>query len=383
MTTMTRPGLGLTAGLTALMLTAAPAAAERLSYAFGFQMNSAVGEAAAAYEREVAERAGGDLSVRLFPATLLSLRETGPGLRDGLADVGYVLAPWYPAEYPHYTLLHELTMSMNLRDLTGKETLAYAGAVLEYTMFHCPECLADIQAQNQVYLSAATSSMYALLCTTPVATAEQLRGKRLRAGSPSFSRFADHFGAIGVQMAANEVFEALNQGVIDCAMLSAPELTTFSLIDVVTDFTIGVPGGLYAGAMVGNMNRDAWMRLSTEQRMHALWGANVLSADISWNYYAQDTENLDLARERGINIHTADAAMTAQIRAFVEADIADIAELFRNDFGVQRSSEIIEEFLASLERWYALVEPVESVEELRALFWDQVYARVDVTTHGL
>lgn len=372
----------LAAGVAAAMLIAAPASAERLDYAFGFQMNSAVGQAAAAYEQEVAERSGGALTIRLFPATLLSLMETGPGLRDGMADVGYVLAPWYPAEYPHYTLLHELTMSMNLRDLTGKETLAYAGAVLEYAMFNCPECLADIQAQNQVYLSGATSSMYALLCTSEVRTIEQLRGKRLRAGSPSFSRFADHFGAVGVQMAANEVFEALNQGVIDCAMLSAPELTTFSLIDVVTDFTIGVPGGLYAGAMVGNMNRDTWLRLTPEQRMYALWGANVLSADISWNFYVQDSENLDMARERGVRVHTADEALTAELRAFVEADMAQIAALFQDDFGVTRADEIVEEFLEMLERWYELVEPVESLEELRELYWDQVYARVDVNTHG-
>ena len=364
-------------------MAATPLAAEQVTYSHGFAVESAVGQAAQNFAAAVEERSEGDLSVRIFPMTLMNLLETGPGIRDGLADMGYVLAPYYAAEYPHYSLLHELTMSVNLRDMTNKESLAYAGAITEYTFHECDECRADFAAQNQVYLSGATSSIYSLLCTTPVVTPEDIQAKKIRAGSPSFSRFAEHFGATGIQMPANEVFEGLSQGVLDCAMLSAPELTTYSLKDVVSDVTLGVPGGIYAGAAVGNMNINSWRGLTDEQRAAMLWGANVLSADISWNYHEQEAENLDMARERGIEVHEASDAFREEIRAYVRDDLEKVAQVFAAEYGVSDPQAIIDDFMPVLERWYGLVADVETREELRALFWDQIYARVDPAGYAL
>lgn len=364
-------------------LAATSLAAEQVTYSHGFTTESAVGQASQNFADVVEEHSEGDLTVRIFPMTLLSLLETGPGIRDGLADMGYVLAPYYAAEYPHYSLLHELTMSVNLREMMGKESLAYAGAITEYTFHECDECHADFAAQNQVYLSGATSSIYSLLCTTPVVTPEDMRNKKIRAGSPSFSRFAEHFGATGIQMPANEVFEGLSQGVLDCAMLSAPELTTYSLKEVVSDVTLGVPGGIYAGAAVGNMNMDSWRGLTDEQRASMLRGANVLSADISWNYHEQEEENLTMARERGIEVHEASDTFREEIRAYVREDLKHVAEVFVSQYGVSDAQAMIDDFMPVLERWYGLVEDVETREDLRTLFWDKIYSRVDATSYAL
>ncbi|MGR3425633.1 MAG: C4-dicarboxylate TRAP transporter substrate-binding protein [Pseudooceanicola nanhaiensis] len=372
-------GTALTVFLTASAL---PAAADELSYSHGFAPNSAVGKASENFAAAVEEKSGGELTVKIYPMTLMNLLETGPGVRDGLADMGYVLAPYYAAEYPHYSLLHELTMSVNLRDMTGTESLAYAGAITEYTFHECADCRADFAEQNQVYLSGATSSIYSLLCNKPVVTEEDMRNKKIRAGSPSFSRFAEHFGATGIQMAANEVFEGLSQGVLDCAMLSAPELTTYSLKDVVTDVTLGVPGGIYAGAAVGNINRDSWQGLTDEERGWLLWGANVLSADISWNYYEQEAQNLEMAREMGINVHDASPEFREKIREYVRGDLEGVAEIFQTQYGVEDASAMIEDFMPFLERWYGLVEGVDSREALRELFWTEIYAKVDPATYG-
>ncbi|GGE13689.1 TRAP-type C4-dicarboxylate transport system, substrate-binding protein [Gemmobacter megaterium] len=372
-------------GAAALLSTAlaVPAVAREVSYSHGFATGSAVGVAAVDFANAVAEKSGGDLTVRVYPMTLMNLIETGPGVRDGLADMGYVLAPYYAADYPHYSLLHELTMSINLREMTGKESLAYAGAITEFAFHDCPGCQADFARQNQIYLSGATSSVYSLLCNKPVVTEADMRGKKVRAGSPSFSRFSEHFGATGIQMAANEVFEGLSQGVLDCAMLSAPELTTYSLKDVVTDVTIGVPGGIYAGAAVGNMNMDSWRSLTDDQRAAMLWGANVLSADISWNYYAQDAENIQMARDKGINIHEASPEFREKIRAYVTGDLDGVARIFETTYGVADAAAVKEQFMPVLEKWYGLVEGVETREDLRTLFWDQIYARVDPAAYGM
>ena len=370
-------------GLVAASALAAPAAAEQLTYSFGFPIKTAIGQAAENFAAAVEERSNGDVTIRNFPMTLMSLLETGPGVRDGLADIGYVLAPYYAAEYPNYSLLHELTMSVNLRDMTGKENLAYAGAITEFTFENCDECRADFAAQNQVYLSGATSSIYSLLCTAPVVTQEDMQNKKIRAGSPSFSRFAEHFGATGIQMASDEVFEGLSQGVLDCAMLSAPELTTHSLKDVVTDVTLGVPGGIYAGAAVGNMNMDSWQALTDDQRDAVLWGAHILSADISWNYYEREGSNRDMAREMGIQVHEASDGFREEIRAYVRGDLERVAGIFETEYGVKDAQAMIDEFMPVLETWYERVADIETREAYRALFWDEIYSGVSTSEYGM
>jgi len=225
------------------------AAQEQLNFAYGYPQASAVGLSVDAFSAAVAARSDGAIEVTGFPMSLLSLPETSPGVRDGLADVGFVLPPYYPAEYAVNLFLHEMNPMISLvKEPTGTESLAFAGAMLEYTFTNCPECLSEYKAQNQVYTGGGVTPIYSLLCRdAKITTLEDLKGKRLRAGGAGFVRFAEHFGAQGVPIPVSEAYEALDQGIIDFAMLSAQEMTNYNLHEVVTYVTIGVPGGVFAG----------------------------------------------------------------------------------------------------------------------------------------
>ncbi len=63
---------------------------------------------------------------------------------------------------------------VNLQEPRGKESTAYAGAVIEYTLTECPECLSQFPGQNQIYMGA-TSSINMALCTKPVRTLDELK----------------------------------------------------------------------------------------------------------------------------------------------------------------------------------------------------------------
>ena len=103
-----------------------------MNFAFGFPATSAVGLAVEDYIAAAAERSDGEIVITGFPMTLLSIPETNAGVRDRLADIGFVLTPYHPAEYSTNLFLHELNTLINLRDNpTGKEPLAFAGAMLE------------------------------------------------------------------------------------------------------------------------------------------------------------------------------------------------------------------------------------------------------------
>lgn len=365
--------------------TAEPLAAqERMNFAYGYPLNSAIGQAVDDFAKAVAERSDGRITVQGFPMSLLSLPETSPGVRDSIADIGFVLPPYYPSDYTTNLYLHELNLLINLaEEPTGKEPLAYAGAMLEYTFNHCPECLDEFKTQNQVFTGTGVTPLYNMLCKgVTLTTVEDLRGKRLRAGGAGFVRFAEHFNAQGVRLPVNEVYEALDQGILDCAMLSAPELTNYNLYEVVTDITLDVPGGAFAGVASANINADRWKALSTEDREALLWGGSHMTASTTWNFYTDDAEAIQRSRDLGITIHEADAELLAAVREFSSQDLQTVANLYENDFNVARAEEIAAEFPVILERWYALVADIESKEQLQALYWDEVISKVDPASYA-
>jgi len=376
--------LTLAATLVATAIAGQAAAKERLNFAYGYPNNSAIGLAVDDYAAAVEERSGGNITSTGFPMSLLSLSETSAGVRDGLADVGFVLTPYFAAEYPTNLFLHELNLLINLIEKpTGKEPLAYTGAMLEYTLNDCPECLEEFKAQNQVYTGGGVTPLYNLLCKdVKVTSVEDLKGKRLRAGGAGFVRFAEHFGATGVRLPSSEVYEALDQGILDCAMLSAPELTNYNLHEVVTDITLGVPGGAFAGVASANVNLDRWKGMDDESRAVMLWAGSHMTADVSWNFYADDTAAIQHARENGINIYQPEPELVAAVQEFMKQDLDTVSTLFEENYNVARAAEITAAFPALLEKWGGLVADVESSEELQEIFWTEVLSKIDPTTYA-
>ena len=375
--------IALAATLAATAIAGQAAAKERLNFAYGYPNTSAIGKGVEDYVAAVSERSGGEIDTTGFAMSLLSLPETSPGVRDGLADVGFVLPPYYPAEYPTTLFLHELNLLINLvENPTGKEPLAYTGAMMEYTFNNCPECLAENKTQNQVYTGGGVTPLYNLLCKdVSVTSIADLKGLRLRAGGAGFVRFADEFGAQGVRLPVSEVYEALDQGIIDCAMLSAPELTNYNLHEVVTDITLAVPGGAFAVSSA-NVNADRWNAMDDKSREALLWGGSHMTAATTWNFYSDDASAIEHAREKGIKIHAAEPELLAAVKDFSRKDLKTVAGLFKDTYGVARADEIAAEFEPLLTKWNGLVKDIDSQEALQQLLWDEVTSKVDPATYG-
>jgi len=373
--------------IAAISLTAAAvsvsAQARELNYSLGLGPGSAVALAAEDYATAVEKASAGALTIRVFPLELVSLPEMGPGIRDGLTDMGYMAAPYYPAEFAHSNFLAELSMLQTTLPQTGKEDLAYAGAMSEFITTKCPECLEEFKEQNHVYMGHIASSPYVLLCNSEIKSAADLKGKRLRAGGASYKRFAEHFGAVGVQMAASEAYEALSQGVLDCAILSIPELTNFRLMEVVKSVTLGIPGNVFGGTVAGNINRDVWQSLSDEERAIMLREGTDLAAGITWNYHSANARDLEAARAEGKTIIEPDASFKQQMADFVSADNKLVAEIFNTNYGVENASKMQSEFEPLLTKLAGLVEGVDSAVALGEIYWTEIFSKLDPKSYGL
>jgi TRAP-type C4-dicarboxylate transport system substrate-binding protein len=358
--------------------------AREVSYATGYAAQSIGAKAADRYAEALAEYSGGELTAKVYPQSLLSFSETPSGIRDGMAASGLVLTPYFPAEFPSTNLAAELSM---LLELTGAapETagLAYAGAMSEYLFNACPQCTAEFDSQNQVFIGSGGTSPYMLLCNRPVRNMDEFQGKRLRIGGAQWSRWAEELGASPVSVPQHETYEALSQGVVDCSIHSAPELTIVKLMEVVSDITTGAPGGVFAG-VANNVNKDTWAGLNEDERTAMLHASAVLSAELSWGYAKAALDNMETARELDrIDIHEAADDMKSQTREFIREDLDNMAGTYAEKYGLDNAGEMIETFRPILEKWVGLVDGIDSGEALAELYWKETFSRVDVSSHGL
>lgn len=384
-TTLNLKKLGLAVGLSLTLATGASFVdARELRFASGATHNSIGSKSIDAFTSAINEKSGGELSVRAYMQSLLSFMETPAGLRDGLADIGSVLTPYFPSDFPATIMLTEMTMLLELDDVSAREaTYAFSGAISEYVFQNCPECIKEYSDRNQVFMGIAGSTPYNLLCNKPVRTAEEMRGKRIRIGGPQWSRWATEMGASPVSMAVNDTYEGLGQGVIDCTAHNLPDLTSFNFIEVISDVTLGVPGGIFGG-IATHANRDTWTRLSADQREALMYASAAIAAELAWLYAEDHEANLQLVHDKpNITVHEADDNFRAQTRAFIENDMVAIADRYKERHNLARADEMVAEFREVLDRWLDKTRGMVEVEELTELYWNEVFSKVDVNSYGL
>ena len=353
-------------------------------------LKSAVGLATSSAQYYAHERlaeyieANTDLKMKVYSMSLLNLKETPPGVRDGIADMGFVLPPYYPAEYAEFNLVADLSMLATTGEQVASPGAAMAGATSEYVFLNCPECLEEFERQNQVYLGTGASPTYIMLCSTPVRTMEDLKGKKYRSGAANFGRWAEYFGGIKVSIPGNDVYEALGQGVIDCAMMSATELTNLSLFDVTEAVTRRIPGGVYNGVATNNMNSRVWRELTLDQRKAFLKGSAKAQADLTWKYYADAKKNLEASPGKGIEVIEPGQDILDKSDEFVKGDLKVISKQFREDYGLKNTDEKIAKVSELVDKWKKLTADIaDDPEALGKLYWDEIYAKLDPETYGM
>lgn len=125
------------------------AQATEMRYATGYPPNSIGSIAADRYADAIKEHSNGELTVKVYPMTLLNFMEMSDGLRDGMADAGSVLLTYASTEYPRVNLLGEASMILDLTDIEQHRAgMAFAGAMAEYPFNHCESGLGEFEGQS-------------------------------------------------------------------------------------------------------------------------------------------------------------------------------------------------------------------------------------------
>lgn len=200
----------------------------------------------------VAEKTGGSVTVRVY-----SGGELGPGpveqynrAVDGVADFAISL-PGYTASTFPLTLLAELPGVLDTA--TGTRDLWDNIALLadEYRRVQLVSLWSN--APNSLYTS-----------TVPVRSPADVKGLNIRVPSRNAGLQVEAWSGNPVSMPVNEIYNAMQTGVIDGAMIDTTATKAFKLGEVAKYLTTGFDATNSPFFVV--MNRDSWKSLSEAEQ---------------------------------------------------------------------------------------------------------------------
>lgn len=305
---------------------------------------------------------------------LLGAKPTMSGLRDGVAQMGILALTYFKAELPHAQMIADMA-------LLGDNQYVMNGATTEFVMLNCAPCRAEFSKNGIVMLGGLSTAPYVLISKEPIVTIEDMKGVKLRTGGSAWDRWAVSVGATPVGVPSSEMHDALGHGVVDAAVQPIGALKSHSLIDVAKHLTT-LPLGTYHSAGNFFVGKGFWEGLSTEQKSQFLANIPLASALTEKGYGDVDEEVLKEAAGLGLTVHEPSAELLANITAFRTMDLADIAKIAKEKHGIENPGPLLDTYVALIEKWAALVEPINGdADAYAALLEQEIYSKIDVATY--
>lgn len=263
------------AALAAILATgmATTAAAEiTLIYTEGGPNRGTRATALEGFAQNVNELSGGDMAIDIhWGGALIKLTATLGGVRDGAADMGTVLTAYEPARLMPY----------GIGDLPLSSSDPWVGMRAMYELMTSNQQMVDaFAAENVVYLSNYTSTGVQINCggDNRINSIDDISGKKIRA-SGTFAKVLNDLGANTVNMGYDEVYQALDSGLIDCEAGYLYTIEGYKLFEVLNQVALADWGQITAFGIV--INKDVYDDLTPEQQQVLKQAGNQLIDDFA------------------------------------------------------------------------------------------------------
>ncbi len=245
-------------GATLALCSAGLASAEiTLTYAEGGPNRGTRAGAVQDFADTVARLSSNDMAVDIhWGGALVSLTATPQAVRDGVADVGTVLGSYDPSRLVGYYVGDLPTQ------YSDPWVIMRAMYELMTTNDVQKQMLAD---QNLVYLGNFTTTGLNFECSgdKKIESVADFAGKKIRA-SGTYAKVLNDLGATTMNMGFQDVYQALDTGLIDCTTGYFYTAAAYKTFEVANHFSIAQWGGI--GSFGIMMNKDEFDDLSAEQQ---------------------------------------------------------------------------------------------------------------------
>ncbi len=190
------------------------------------------------YANAVEERSGGAITFNISYSSVLSpVAEQEQALRDGLLDMAWSMPAYNPTALPLNALVTEAAF------LTEQTPVVSQLQGYGSSQFGMESEVLQEELKNAGIVSLLTMVQQMpnnpLLCKgDPVQSLEDFVGKRIRVPGAGWATEVRALGATPVNLVQAEVYEAMQRGVIDCAVQSPGNSVEMGLFDVADYFVV-------------------------------------------------------------------------------------------------------------------------------------------------
>jgi TRAP-type C4-dicarboxylate transport system substrate-binding protein len=247
----------------------------------------------------------GRVKCNLLPKAVVSAPQTFDAVRDGLADISFIVPGYTPGRFV-------LTDSIEF-PFQGETAEATSVA---YQRVH-DRMLAKFDEHKGVKIIAVFTHGPGEIYNTKraVASLKDLDGMKIRVGGGMVNEVAKVLGTVPMLKPAPESYELLSQGVADGVFFPKEAPVAFKLVPLIKHATF-IPGGLYCTSFTLIMNEAKWKQISAadQAEINKLMGEPLArTAGKAWDRADQRGEKA--VRDANIPIVTASPQFVAEIKS--------------------------------------------------------------------
>lgn len=245
-----------------------------------------------AFQEKVTKATGGKVTFdNHWGGAVINIRTSLPGLKDRLVDAGYVTGSLFQQQ----TVIDNW---MTQHAAMTADTRAFTAAMNETLLLNCPECQAEWARNGAVSLAYLADAPFYMQCKNEPVDMEFYKGKQIRGVGP-FALYGQQLGGVPVNTAPGEIFEAMEKGVIACAIGGGFWQRAYSLWDV-AKYVVDHPLGQYNNGSIMAINRDVWKGLPADQRKAFMDNLAHMIAVGAFAHHADDKAARDGGAQKGV-----------------------------------------------------------------------------------
>jgi len=206
---------------------------------------------------EFAKRTGGEHTIKIFwGGSVAAVGEVPDALETGVGDLGDIVVPYFQDKF----LLNGIVTFFSPQPRTEIEL----GQKLMQWYEQYPQFDEEMKKYNLRIVAWRPLEDYGIICVKPVATAEDLKGLRIRSYGHALPRLIEALGATPVSMTTSDAYEALERKILDCSPTGVT-LARGWRFEEVAKYYVKLPLGANWGHFIA-MNRDSYDALDEQTR---------------------------------------------------------------------------------------------------------------------
>lgn len=256
--TLLAAAVGLAIGVSGVASVGSAQAAETLTYATNTAPTGLRGEAEKGFIDALTEVSGGELEVvPYWGASVLKGDETLGGVKNGVADMGFININYYP---------NQLLLNGAFQ-LFPEGPESYEGKMGAYHDIYdkVPQLGEEFTRQGQHIVYLYPYLPYAGVFNEPVTSFADFEGKRVRASSQWMLNLLGGLGATPVSVPWSDTYQSLQSGAIDGVFTNYDSLSRTGM-DEVAPHILTTQRLWVAVPMIITINQQKWDAMSDEEK---------------------------------------------------------------------------------------------------------------------